>query len=439
VSYPEVRSSEEYLGESVDHSNHKIGVNPMKLQSTVRLLAVAFTAISAALPLSSACADDFHAKPKIGLVMKSLANEFFVTMQEGAKDYQKCHAADFDMITNGIKNETDTSAQIDIVNQMILARVNAIVIAPADSKSMASALKKASNSGIKIVNIDNRLDPGVLKSKNLDIPFVGPDNRKGARMVGDYLSKYLAAGDKVGIIEGVPTTTNAQDRTAGFKEAMDAAGMKIVSTQSGNWEIDQGQKVAAAMLSEYPDLKALLAGNDNMALGAVSAVRAAGKSGNILVVGYDNIEAIKPMLQDGRILATASQAAAQQAVFGVQSAIKLVKGERVETKDGVIETPVELVLKIANSKYSKLTALTEFYGPMYAHHHHHLSRFHQYKQQRLKRILAEIQRKERVRVERNKAAEAKKAQDAAQKSNEWWKFLTLNMVRCAGSYDHVTS
>jgi len=318
----------------------------MKLPFAGRLLAVAvLAAASAALPLSSAFAADTAAKPKVGLVMKSLANEFFVTMQEGAKDYQKSHAADFDMITNGIKNETDTSAQIDIVNQMILAKVNAIVIAPADSKALVTVLKKASDAGIKVVNIDNRLDPGVLKSKNLDIPFVGPDNRKGSKLVGDYLAKQLAAGDKVGIIEGVPTTTNEQQRTAGYKDAMDAAGMKIVSTQSGNWEIDQGQKVASAMLSEYPDLKALLAGNDNMALGAVSAVRAAGKAGKVLVVGYDNIAAIKPMLQDGRVLATADQAAAQQAVFGIQNALKLVKGEKVDAQDGVIETPVELVLK----------------------------------------------------------------------------------------------
>ena len=318
----------------------------MKLPFAGRLLAAAvLAAASAALPLSSAFADDTAAKPKVGLVMKSLANEFFVTMQDGAKDYQKAHAADFDMITNGIKNETDTSAQIDIVNQMILAKVNAIVIAPADSKALVNVLKKASDAGIKVVNIDNRLDPEVLKSKNLEVPFVGPDNRKGSRLVGEYLAKQLESGDKVGIIEGVPTTTNAQQRTAGFKDAMDAAGMKIVSVQSGNWEIDQGNKVAAAMLSEYPDLKALLAGNDNMALGAVSAVRAAGMAGKVQVVGYDNIAAIKPMLNDGRVLATADQAAAQQAVFGIQNALKLVKGEKVESVDGVIETPVELVLK----------------------------------------------------------------------------------------------
>ncbi len=317
----------------------------MKLPFAARLLAVAMlTASAVTLPLSSAFADDAK-KPTVALVMKSLANEFFLTMEQGAKDYQKLHSADFDLISNGIKNESDTAAQIDIVNQMIVKKVDALVIAPADSKALASVLKKAMDAGIKVVNIDNQLDADVLKSKGMEVPFVGPNNRKGAKLVGDYLAKQLTAGDEVGIIEGVPTTTNAQQRTAGFKDAMDAAQMKIVSTQSGNWEIDKGNAVASAMLNEYPNLKALLAGNDSMALGAVSAVRAAGKAGKVQVVGYDNINAIKPMLKDGRILATADQFAARQAVFGIDTALKMVKGDKLEITNGVIETPVELVTK----------------------------------------------------------------------------------------------
>jgi ribose transport system substrate-binding protein len=317
----------------------------MKLPFAARLLAVAMlTATALVLPLSSASAADAH-KPTVALVMKSLANEFFLTMEDGAKVYQKEHSADFDLISNGIKNESDTAAQIDIVNQMIVKKVDALVIAPADSKALAAVLKKAMDAGIKVVNIDNQLDVEVLKSKGMEVPFVGPNNRKGAKLVGDYLAKQLSAGDQVGIIEGVPTTTNAQQRTAGFKDAMEGAQMKIVSTQSGNWEIDKGNAVAAAMLNEYPNLKALLAGNDSMALGAVSAVRAAGKAGKVQVVGYDNINAIKPMLKDGRVLATADQFAAKQAVFGIDTALKMVKGEKLDIKDGVIETPVELVTK----------------------------------------------------------------------------------------------
>ncbi|NIX93713.1 sugar ABC transporter substrate-binding protein [Pseudomonas fulva] len=317
----------------------------MKLPFPGRLLAVAvLSSLSIAMPFSAAHAED---KPKVALVMKSLANEFFRTMEDGAKAYQQTHAGEFDLVANGIKNETDTGEQIRIVEQMVNAGAKALVIAPADSKALVSAVKKAMDQGVVVINIDNRLDPELLKSKGINVPFVGPDNRKGARLVGEYLAtEKLKAGDQVGIIEGVPTTTNAQQRTAGFKDAMDAAQIKIVSTQSGNWEIDKGNAVAASMLNEYPDLKALLAGNDSMALGAVSAVRAAGKAGQVQVVGYDNINAIKPMIADGRVLATLDQAASQQAVFGIQAALKMVKGEKPDVDaDNVIQTPVELITK----------------------------------------------------------------------------------------------
>ncbi|TDG04365.1 sugar ABC transporter substrate-binding protein [Paraburkholderia guartelaensis] len=306
--------------------------------------ALATTAVTGALPLA-ARAQAPH-KPKVALVMKSLANEFFLTMETGAKDYQKHNADQFDLITNGIKNETDTAAQIQIVEQMIVSKVDAIVLAPADSKALVPVVKKAVDAGIIVVNIDNKLDADVLKSKDLNVPFVGPDNRKGARLVGDYLAKRLKSGDQVGIVEGVSTTTNAQQRTAGFKDAMDAVGAKIVSTQSGEWEIDKGNAVASAMLNEYPDIKALLCGNDNMAIGAVSAVRAAGKQGKVYVVGYDNIAAIKPMLKDGRVLATADQYAAKQAVFGIDTALKAIKEHKKQSElSGIVETPVVLVTK----------------------------------------------------------------------------------------------
>lgn len=315
------------------------GFRPARLCAAIALGAAALVSLSSAQAAEGET-------PQVALVMKSLANEFFRTMEDGAKAYQKENPDQFTLIANGIKDETDTSAQIRIIEQMIVAKVDALVIAPADSKALVSVIKKASDAGIKVVNIDNRLDPDVVKSKGLDVPFVGPDNRKGARLVGEYLAQNkLKAGDEVGIIEGVSTTTNAQQRTAGFKDAMEAAGMKIVGVQSGNWEIDRGNAVASAMLNEHPNLKALLAGNDSMALGAVSAVRAAGKQGQVQVVGYDNINAIKPMLRDGRVLATADQFAAQQAVFGIEAALKLVKGESTDAKDGVIETPVELVTK----------------------------------------------------------------------------------------------
>jgi ribose transport system substrate-binding protein len=309
------------------------------------LAATAVLAAFSLLPVSSAFAQSAK-KPTVALVMKSLANEFFLTMETGAKDYQAHNASKFTLITNGIKDETDTANQIRIVEQMIVSKVDALVIAPADSKALVPVIKKAVDAGIIVVNIDNRLDPDVLKSKDLNVPFVGPDNAKGARLVGDYLAKKLKAGDEVGIIEGVSTTTNAQQRTAGFKEAMQAGGMKVVALQSGDWEIDKGNAVASQILNANPNVKALLCGNDNMAIGAVAAVRAAGKAGKVQVVGYDNINAIKPMLADGRVLATADQYAAKQAVFGIDTALKALSTHQKQSElSSVVETPVNLVTK----------------------------------------------------------------------------------------------
>ena len=287
--------------------------------------------ICAALSLGTGCKKSGNAahpsKPKIALVMKSLANEFFSTMADGAQRHHEAHAEEYDLIVNGIPNETDLGAQVNLVDQMLAQGINALVIAPADSKALVPVLKRAQESGVLVVNIDNKLDADVLKQAGITIPFVGPDNRAGARKVGGALAKYLKPGDSVAIIEGIPTAFNGQQRRLGFEDAMKSAGMNIVGIQSGNWEMDKANNVAAAMLSEHPDLKALLSANDSMALGAVAAIQTAGKTGKVLVVGFDNIKAIRPMLDDGRLVATADQHADQLAVFGIEAALKFLKGQ----------------------------------------------------------------------------------------------------------------
>ena len=309
--------------------------------SRISRLAVA-AAATALFSIQPALADP--ARPKVALVMKSLANEFFLTMENGARAHQKQNAGSYELIANGIKDESDTAGQIKIVEQMIVSKVDAIVIAPADSSALVAVMKRAIDAGIAVVNIDNKFDDEVLKAKGITIPFVGPDNRKGAQQVGDYLAQKLKSGDKVAIIEGVSTSFNARQRTAGFQDAMKKAGIKVASVQAGEWEIDKANKIAAAMLSEHPDLKALLNGNDNMAIGSVAAVKSAGKTGKVLVVGFDNISAVAPMLKDGRMAATADQHADKLAVFGIETALKAIKAKTpLAGFGGVIETPVDLI------------------------------------------------------------------------------------------------
>lgn len=303
-----------------------------------RLLPVALLALSAACDRES----PESARPEVALVMKSLANEFFKTMADGAEAYHREHAGDFDLVVNGIRNETDLAQQVALVEQMVARGVAALVVAPADSKALVPALKRAQDAGVVVVNIDNRLDPEALAEAGAKIPFVGPDNREGARLVGEALAKELDAGAKVAILEGVPTAFNAQQRRAGFEDAMKTAGAEIVSVQSASWEMEKANAVAAAMLTSHPDLAAILASNDSMALGAVAAVRAAGKEGRVRVVGFDNISAVRELVREGAVLATADQHGDRLAVYGIEAALAILRGE-AEPADR--DTPVDLVTK----------------------------------------------------------------------------------------------
>ena len=279
-------------------------------------------------------------KPTIALIMKSLANEFFATMAEGAEAHQAAHAGEYNLVVNGIRNESDLSQQVALVEQMIARGVDAVVIAPADSRALVPVLQKAERAGLVVVNIDNKLDEETLAQAGLQVPFVGPDNAKGARLVGAALAEALQPGDQAAILEGIPTAFNAQQRRQGFEEAMQEAGIEVVDVQSGEWEQGKANTVASAMLREHPGLDALLCSNDNMALGAAAAVKQAGKGEQVAVVGFDNIEAVQEMIRDGRVLATADQHADQLAVFGIEYALQILGGEATPEDK---ETPVDLV------------------------------------------------------------------------------------------------
>lgn len=281
------------------------------------------------------------AKPRIALIMKSLANEFFATMAEGAQQHQAAHSDDYELVVNGIKDERDLSRQVALVGEMISSGCDAIVIAPADSKALVPALRRAQQAGVVVVNIDNRLDAEILDQEGVEIPFVGPDNRAGAKQVGDYLASQLNEQDAVAILEGIRTSFNGTQRRLGFEAAMQAANIPIVDSQSADWETSKANTIASSMLSEHPEITAILAANDNMALGAVAAVKSAGRSGDIQIVGFDNISAVQQAIREGKILATADQHGDQLAVFGIETALQRLANPDAPLAD--VETPVDLV------------------------------------------------------------------------------------------------
>lgn len=280
-------------------------------------------------------------KPKVALIMKSLANEFFSTMADGATKHQAQSNDSYALVVNGIKDERDLSRQVALVEEMISIDVDAIVIAPADSKALVPVLRKAIQKGIVVINIDNRLDAEILKTENVQIPFVGPDNRAGAKKVAQRLVKELTAGESVLILEGIRTSFNAQQRLAGFRDALEAAGVKIADSQSAEWEMSRANTIASAMLSEHPEAKAILAANDSMALGALASAKSAGRS-DLKIVGFDNIKAVQEAIKENRILATADQHGDQLAVFGIEAALKQLAAMG-QNSPADIETPVDLI------------------------------------------------------------------------------------------------
>lgn len=291
-------------------------------------------------------AETARQKPTIALITKSLNKQFGRTMLDGAIDYQKHNANDFNLVTDGIPDDSDATAQISIVRAMIELKVNAIVLAPVDSKVLIPVVAAAIGSAIIVITIDNELDDDALRSLNLNVPFVGPNDRKGAKLVGDYVASKLTRDDEVGIITGPVGDVNSQRRTAGLSDAVQAHGLRIIAVASGKWETASAAAVAAGMLHHYPGIKALLCSNDPMAIGAVSALQAAQITRKVYVSGYDNTDVVRRMLKDGSVLATADHFPAKQGIFGVDIALKAVVERRKQADlTRFFETPVQLVGK----------------------------------------------------------------------------------------------
>jgi ribose transport system substrate-binding protein len=280
-------------------------------------------------------------KPRIALIMKSLANEFFATMADGAKAHQSAHTDQYELIVNGIKDERDVARQVALVDEMVASGVDALVIAPADSKALIPVLRRATQAGVVVINIDNKLDAKQLETEQMHLPFVGPDNREGAKLVGDYLATKLTTGDAVAILEGLQTSENGRLRKEGFEASMKSAGMNIVDSQSAQWEMSKANTIASSMLAEHPEIKALLAANDSMAMGAMAAAKSAGREKDLWIVGFDNIAAVQEAIRAGKILATADQHGDQLAVFGIETALKAMADKQSKPVD--VQTPIDLI------------------------------------------------------------------------------------------------
>ncbi len=281
-----------------------------------------------ATPTPAVSAPAPAAKVEIGLIMKTLTNPFFVEMEKGARRAEK--ELDINLTVKTAAQETSIEQQIQLVDDLVAAKVNAIVIAPGDSQRLIPALKKAADAGIKIVNIDNRLDPEGLKQAGMpSVPFVSVDNEAGAYKAGKFLAEGITQPTSAAILEGIRSADNARQRTQGaLRGLQENKAIKVVASETANWKIDEAYTVTKQIFKKHPNIKLLFAANDVMAIGALKYL-AESKNTAVKVAGYDALAEAITEIKAGKLAATIDQQAAEQGYQGVVLALRLSRAESV--------------------------------------------------------------------------------------------------------------
>lgn len=280
---------------------------------------------------------------KIAFVVTTMSNPYFVDMIEGAQKEIDKHSG-FELIVQAPeKGAIDVERQIQIIENLITQKVQAICVVPADSKSILPVIAKANKAGIPVLNIDNKIDFELAKKDNIGVEtFIGSDNYLGGKLAAEFITKKLNGKGKVVILEGVNGVEAAIQRKGGFLEYINNyPGIQVVASQPADWDREKGLNVFQNILQAHPDVQALFACNDEMALGAIQAVKAARKEG-VVIVGFDATKDGLAAVKAGSMAGTVAQLPVEMGRIAVQKTIDILNGKSVETN---IPTEVKLVTK----------------------------------------------------------------------------------------------
>lgn len=265
----------------------------------------------------------------IGLAISTLNNPFFVDLKTGAEEAAK--AAGVEIVV--LDAQDDPAKQVSQIEDLITQQVSAIVINPTDGDAVVPAIEKANAANIPVITVDRSASGGKVAT------HIASDNVAGGRMAGELIVELLGGKGKVVELEGIPGTSAARDRGKGFNEAIAAAsGIEIVARQPADFDRAKGLAVMENILQAQPQIDAVFAHNDEMALGALEAIKAAGRTG-IKVVGFDATPDAVKAVESGELVATVAQQPKLMGQLAVEYALKVIKGEQVDAF-----VPVELKL-----------------------------------------------------------------------------------------------
>ncbi len=303
-----------------------------------------WVAMAAALvgPLAWACnrGDDAGEGPTVALVLKTLNNPFFIELAAGAQE-----AADslgIELLVQAPDREIDVEKQMQIIENLLQTDIDALALTPSGSREVVPAIAEANRAGVPVLIVDTRADADALADAGATIAtFIGSDNVEGGRIAGRFVAEALGGQGSVAVIEGIPGHETGDSRLRGFREAIaEHPGISIVASQTANWERDQAFNVTQNTLQSHPDLQAIFAANDVMALGAVEAVAAAGRTGDVIVVGFDAQDEAVAAIREGSMSASIAQHPREMGRIAVVSAWSILQGDSVPAE---LPVGIELV------------------------------------------------------------------------------------------------
>ncbi|HEV8338241.1 MAG TPA: sugar ABC transporter substrate-binding protein [bacterium] len=309
-------------------------------QKVGALLLAAFVMLALGVPQTFGGASQFT----ILLSMKGpgSGNPFWAAVERGARETAK--SLGVNLVVLAPPAETDVQAQIAQIEDQIAKRVSALVVAPTDVSALNATFDKARARKIPVLFVDT---DGTWPHK---MTFIGTDNRAGGALGGKFLCDRLQGKGEAAIITGVMTTQSIRARVEGARGAMKACGLQVVAELPANSDRALGQQVMEDILTRRPNVKAVFAANDLMALGAAEAMKARGRMGQVLIVGFDAIPEAAQAVLKGDLAASVAQSPYNMGKFGVENALKVLRGQTIAKR---IDTGTILVTKANAQQYAK--------------------------------------------------------------------------------------
>ncbi|TZE80293.1 ribose ABC transporter substrate-binding protein RbsB [Calorimonas adulescens] len=255
---------------------------------------------------------------KIGLVISTLNNPFFVTLRDGAQ--KKADELGYQLIV--LDSQNDSAKELSNVQDVLQQGISLLMINPVDSDAVVNAVKLANDAKIPVITLDRSANGGEV------VTHIASDNVAGGKMAGDFIVNKLNGKGKVVQLEGIPGASAARDRGQGFADAIKGTQIEVVASQAADFDRTKGLQVMENILQAQPQIDAVFAQNDEMALGALQAIEASGRQG-IIIVGFDATDDAVKAVNDGKMAATVAQQPEQIGSLGVENADKIIKGQQV--------------------------------------------------------------------------------------------------------------